>query len=51
MALRDRDGLPGASSFPYFFLPDDVVVDDVSMLFDVDEMLDDAKELVLLLTV
>lgn len=22
VALRDRDGLPGASNFPYFFLPE-----------------------------
>lgn len=46
VALRDLDGLPGASNFPYFFLDDvdvaPVVVDDVSILFNFEEMLDAA---------
>lgn len=46
VALRDREGLSGASSLPYFFLEDDD--DDASMLF---EMLDVVRELWLLLTV
>lgn len=61
VALRDLDGLPGASSFPYFFFEDGV--GDVafakseatelleSMVFSFDEMLDDTCELVLLFTV
>lgn len=49
VALRDLDGLSGASSLPPYFFFDVVLVDDVSMLFD--EMLDDNKELVVLLTV
>lgn len=48
MALLDRDGLPGASSLPYFFFDDDV--DSASLVFDA-EMLDDVKELELSLTV
>lgn len=61
VALRDLDGLPGASNFPYFFFEDgvgDVAFDKsrrvvllVSMLFAFDEMLDDTCELVLLFTV
>lgn len=62
VALRDLDGLPGASNFPYFFLEDGVgdvsfaksksVVLLESMLFSLDEMLlDDTCELVLLFTV
>lgn len=46
MALRDREGLSGASSLPYFFL--EVADDDTSILF---EMLDVVRELWLLLTV
>lgn len=64
MALRDLDGLPGASNLPYFFFDDGtgdvafpkskvavvpVVLE--PMLFDLDEMLDDTCELVLLFTV
>lgn len=61
VALRDLDGLPGASNFPYFFFEDGV--GDVafakseatelleSMVFSFDEMLDDTCELVLLFTV
>lgn len=48
VALLDRDGLPGASSLPYFFFDDDV--DSASLVFDA-EMLDDVKELELSLTV
>lgn len=61
VALRDLEGLPGASNFPYFFFEDGVgdvafarsetVVLLVSMLFNFDEMLDDTCELVLLFTV
>ena len=50
VALRDLDGLPGASNFPYFFFEDDVDRSVLVLLFIEDEMFDDEKELVLLLT-
>lgn len=60
VALRDLDGLPGASNFPYFFFEEGV--GDValaksvsvlleSMLFNFDEMLDATCELEVLFTV
>lgn len=62
VALRDLDGLPGASNFPYFFFDDGVgdvafakfvavVVLLESRLLNFGEMLDDTCELVLLFTV
>lgn len=45
VALRDRDGLPGASNLPYFFF--DVLKVSVPFV----EMCEDVMELVFLLTV